>query len=127
MIVYHGTSNHSGDRLQMSAPECKPRDYFGNMKAFCCAESFRSASLFAFRRSPAGVLRGDYSQAGVVMEYVLCPDNDGQTFFRTRDPRTTQDEDEVLIPDPSKLTLVAIHKLDPAGEWKRFELEPSDA
>lgn len=127
MIVYHGTSSYGGDRLQMSAPEVKPRDYFGGLKAFCCTESFDSASLFAFRRSPAGVLRGDYSQAGVVMEYSLNPPNDGQTFFRTRDRCILQDEHEVLIPDPSKLLLQAVHRLDSSGSWKRFVLEKADA
>ena len=122
MIVYHGTSNHSGDQLQMTEPHCKERDYFGGLLSFCCTESFDVASQFAFRRSPIGVLHGDYSQAGVVVEYILSPANDGQTYYRTKDRFSTRDECEVLIPDPGKLTLVAVHKLDPAGEWQRFVL-----
>lgn len=122
MIVYHGTSNHGGDRLQVSEPEVRPRGYCDGLKAFCCTESFDAASLFAMRRSPPSIMRGDYSQAGVVMEYVLCPDNNGQTYFRARDRCILQDEQEILIPDPSKLVLQAVHKLDPAGEWKRFEI-----
>ena len=122
MIVYHGTSHASGDLLQTSKPEIRPRDYFGGRKAFCCSESFDAAQWFAVRRSGQGMLHGDFSRAGVVLEYVLSPANDGQTFFRARDRCTLQDEREVLIPDPSKLILQAIHRLDASGNWKRFAL-----
>lgn len=127
MIVFHGTSNHSGDQLQVSEPEVRERSYFRGLKAFCCSKSFESASLFAMRRSPPSIMRGDFSQAGVVMEYVLRQTIDGQTYFNVRDPCSMHTEREILIPDPSKLHLQAVHKLDPSGEWQRYALEKSDA
>lgn len=123
MILYHGTSKHAGDQLLVSEPRRVRRPYFGNMEAFCTTESFKIAELFAFRRSPPAVLQGDWSEAGVVVEYVLCPAIDGQTFFRTRDHATMQNEKEVLVPAVHHLIVTAIHRLDTDVEWQRIAME----
>lgn len=123
MNVYHGTGSYNLERLASTRPECTPRHYLGGRRAFSTTTDFEIAKLFALRRSSPGILRGDESACGVVIEYRLAKDaRKGKDWMPARCPGVLQDEEEIAILNPEVLKFVAVWSLED-GIWVRNKAE----
>jgi hypothetical protein len=122
MTVFHGTSFWAGEALMKSIPHVAERSYAKGMKGFSCTSDFHVAEGFGFRQSPQGVLEGDYSEGGVVIEYILCPAVEHFTFLNVKDRQSMRDEKEILVLDPTKLIIQAVHRMTGDG-WQRQAVE----
>lgn len=127
MIVYHGTGSYNLDSLLSSKPRTSPRAYLDYRKAFSTTTDFEIAALFALRRSPPSILRGDESQAGVVLEYEFLEIlGKGKKWTPAECHGVLQDEKEIAILKPEILEIRAVWKLN-GGEWKREKVKRVEA
>lgn len=119
MIVYHGTGRCSLESLLSDGPKLWPRQYLGGRRAFSTTTDFKIASLFALRRSPPSVLRGDESAMGVVLEYeVALTSRKGKDWIPAVCSGVLQDEKEIAILNPKVLEVIAIWQVE-QDEWVR--------
>jgi hypothetical protein len=118
MIVYHGTGDYSLESLVREGPKLYPRPYLGGKKAFSTTTDFEIATLFALRRSPPAILKGDERGAGVVIEYEIEEGCKGRGWRPAICPGVLQDEKEIAILKTAALDLLAVWYLK-VGEWVR--------
>lgn len=124
MIVYHGTGDYSLESLVREGPKLYPRPYLGGKKAFSTTTDFEIAALFALRRSPPSILKGDERGAGVVIEYEIQEARKGKGWRPVVCPGVLQDEKEIAILKADELDIVAVWYLE-GGEWvRRLAVEP---
>ena len=118
MIVFHGTGGYALESLLKGPPHKRARPYL-RKPSFSTTLAFRTAALFALRKSSAEDLRtGRIS--GVVVEYRL-DGAEGKDFRRTRDPYCLQEEHEVAVFSVKLLVPLAVWR-DFRGEWERKEV-----
>jgi len=121
MIVYHGTACWSLEGLLSSLPRVYPQSHLNWKHAFCTTTDFKIAALFALRRSPPSVLKGDESELGVVVEYEVAPTSrKGKDWSPAVCRGVLQDEKEIAIFKPKILEILAVWKCE-NGEWVRKE------
>ena len=119
MIVYHGTARWNLDGLLSSAPRTYPQNHLNGKRAFCTTTDFEIAPLFALRKSPPSVLRGDESEMGVVIEYeFLSILGRGRKWMPAVCHGVLQDEKEIAIFSPKILEIKAVWKSE-NGKWVR--------
>lgn len=122
MIVYHGTGRDRLESILGSGPHIKPRQYLGGRKAFSTTTDIEIAKLFALRRSPPSILRGDETNAGVVIEYELAlVSREGRDWKRAKCWGVLQDEEEVAVMKPKFLEAFAVWFLR-NDRWVRFAM-----
>lgn len=123
LLLFHGTSAYAGEKLLTTVPFTKERSYANGREGFSCTTVFKVAEAFAVRQSPMGLLDGDYTGAGVVLEYILCPAVEDFTYLKAKDGLSMRDEHEALVLDPTRLIIQAVHRLDDNGDWQRQAVE----
>ena len=122
MIVYHGTGRDRLEGILRDGPRVSARHYLGGRKAFSTTTDIEIARLFALRRSPASILQGDESEAGVVIEYELAlVSREGHDWKRAKCPGVLQDEEEVAVMKPKFLEPLAVWFLK-NDRWVRFAM-----
>lgn len=113
MRVYHGAANYSLPALQACDLELRPRQYLGGRRAFCTTTDFDIAVLFALRRSPPSLLRGDESEAGVVVAYTISVGAiEGKDWVHAVCGGVLQDEKEIAILNPKVLRFLSTFRLN---------------
>ena len=111
MIVYHGTACWNLEGLLSSLPRVSPQSHLHGKRAFCATTDFKIAALFALRRSPPSILRGDESEMGVVIEYeFLSILGKGRKWMPAVCRGVLQDEKEIAIFSPKILEIRAVWK-----------------
>lgn len=127
MIVYHGTGRYNVESFLEESPKTYPRDYLRGRAAFSTSLDFEIAALFALRRSPPSVLRGDEHEMGVVLEYeVVKSSKEGKDWVPAAQAGVLQDEQEIAILNPKVLKLRAVWFIE-RGEWTRRSLKEARA
>lgn len=123
MIVYHGTGRCSLDGLLSSPPQTAPRTHLRGKRAFCTTTDFEIAALFALRKSPPSVLRGDESEMGVVIEYeIASTSRKGKDWLEAACAGVLQDEQEIAVFKISILELQAVYRLE-NSIWVRRSMD----
>ena len=123
MIVYHGTARWNLEGLLSSLPRTYPQNHLNGKRAFCTTTDFEIAALFALRKSPPSILRGDESEMGIVIEYEFSSLlGKGRKWAPAVCHGVLQDEKEIAIFKPEILELRATWHID-GGEWDRRNLK----
>lgn len=123
MIVFHGTGRYNLESFLEASPKTYSRDYLRGREAFSTSRDFEVAALFALRRSPPSVLRGDEREMGIVLEYELDGSSrEGKDWVPAVCPGVLQDEQEIAVLNPKVLKLLAVWYLE-QGEWARRPIE----
>lgn len=121
MIVYHGTARCNLEGLLSSLPRVSPKSHLNWKRAFCTTTDFKIAALFALRKSPPSILRGDESEMGIVIEYEFSSLlGKGRKWAPAVCRGVLQDEKEIAIFNPKILEIKAVWKSE-NGKWVRKE------
>jgi hypothetical protein len=119
VIVYHGTARWNLEGLLSSLPRTYPQNHLNGKRAFSTTTDFEIAALFALRKSPPSILRGDESEMGIVIEYEFSSLlGKGRKWAPAVCRGVLQDEKEIAIFNPKILEIKAVWQSE-NGKWVR--------